>query len=273
MEQLFIGKTVDDAKEQASQVFGVSKDEITFTVLEEPRKTLFGKLKGEAKVNAVYKVISKAQVAGNYIKGILKGLSENADIEITEGEESATIEIVGDTSGTIIGRRGETLDSLQYLASMVCNKSDKDYYRICVDSCGYRAKRKTTLEELAGKIAKTVIRTGRSSTLEPMNPYERRIIHSAISEIEGVASHSVGEEPFRKVVITSTKKPERREKRDFDKKDTDRRNFKNKDRPYTPSNKSIDFKTSFEKDYVKPVPKPKPEDTMDTELYGKINLD
>ncbi len=123
---------------------------------------------------------------------------------MTVTESGVTLTFDGDGSGTIIGRRGETLDALQYLASMVSNKGDKEYFRITIDSCGYREKRRKTLIELAKKISKSVLRTGRSTTLEPMNPYERRIIHSAVSEIEGVTSHSTGEEPYRKVIISST---------------------------------------------------------------------
>ena len=131
---------------------------------------------------------------------------------LTENEDGAVIDITGDTTGAVIGRRGETLDAIQYLASMAANRSDKEYYRITLDSCGYREKRKAILEDLARKISKSVLRTGRTSTLEPMNPYERRIIHAAVSEIEGVTSKSIGEEPYRKVVISSVNgRPERRQ--------------------------------------------------------------
>ena len=278
MRQEFIGKTVEDAKALAVKTFGVSKEKIEFTVIEEPKKGLFGKLKGEAKVAAEYE-LSKAAVAGNYIKDILSKMGIDSEISVTESEDGAQIEIIGDTTGTVIGRRGETLDAIQYLASMAANKNDKEYYRISVDSCGYREKRKAILEELAVKISKTVIRTGRTSTLEPMNPYERRIIHSAISNIEGVSSRSIGEEPYRKVVIASTnpvkERPQRfdkrDDKRDFKKPQPARRDdFKNKPRTGEVTSRSLDMmKTSFEKDYKKP----KPEDELiKGDLYGKIDV-
>lgn len=203
---------------------------------------------------------AKAEHARSYVASILRsmGLSDASTMTVTESGVTLTFD--GDGSGTIIGRRGETLDALQYLASMVSNKGDKDYFRITIDSCGYREKRRKTLIELAKKISKSVLRTGRSTTLEPMNPYERRIIHSAVSEIEGVTSHSTGEEPYRKVIISSTnprKSGERRGKNDRDRR---RRN------PEGP--RKLDLATSFEKDYKRP----KPEDELNAGLYGKIEF-
>ena len=122
---------------------------------------------------------------------------------VEQSPEGATITLKGADLGVIIGRRGATLDALQYLVSLCCNKLGGDYYRITVDCGNFREKREQTLKELAAKIARTVSKTGRSCTLEPMNPYERRIIHSVISETEGVTSKSIGEEPHRKVVISS----------------------------------------------------------------------
>ena len=126
-----------------------------------------------------------------------------AKFTVYQNETGAILNIDSNSNGTIIGRRGETLDAIQYLCSIIANKGDKDYFRITIDCLGYRSKRKETLEQLAVKVAKSVLRTGRSQPLEPMNPYERRVIHSAISEIEGVSSRSVGEEPYRKIIISS----------------------------------------------------------------------
>ena len=264
MTQIFTAKTVDEAKAEAVKAFGVDEAKITFEILEEPKKVLFVTT-GEAKVQATYEP-ERSEIAADYIRNILKGMGISAELTVEPSEEGCVIDITGDTSGTVIGRRGETLDAIQYLASMVCNRSDKDYYRITVDCCGYREKRKAILEELAVKISKTVLRTGRTTVLEPMNPYERRIIHSAVAEIEGVTSHSTGEEPYRKVVISSVNgRPERRQgsgkKGGYD---------KSRRRRDSQGHTSMDLmKTSFEKDYKKP----KPEDTMtDGELYGKIEL-
>ncbi len=267
IKNIFTAKSIEEAKAMAAQEFGAEESKITFTVIEEPKKGLFGKVKGEAKVEAVYE-LSKAQIAGNYIKGILENMEINSEISIEENDEGATIEILGDTTGAVIGRRGETLDAIQYLASMTANRGDKEYYRITVDCCGYREKRKAILEELAAKIAKTVLRTGRTSTLEPMNPYERRIIHSAVANIEGVVSKSIGEEPYRKVVISSTNPRPKKDFKDRDRGDRRRRRDKNPNE-YTP--RSMDMmKTSFEKDYKRP----KPEDSLlvEGDLYGKIDI-
>ncbi len=267
MKQVFTAKSIDEAKAMAVSEYGVEESRITFTVIEEPKKGLFGKIKGEAKVEAEYEP-SKAEIAADYIKSILKNMGFETDLNVTENEDGAVIEILGDTTGTIIGRRGETLDAIQYLASMTANKGDKEYYRISVDSCGYREKRKAILEDLAAKISKSVLKTGRTSSLEPMNPYERRIIHSAVANIEGVTSKSIGEEPYRKVVISSTNPRPKRDRNDhkggYSKGRGNRRNGDNQHR-------SLDMmKTSFEKEYKKP----KPEDSLlvEGDLYGKIDI-
>lgn len=273
-KQVFTAKSIEEAKAMAAQEFGTEESNIKFTVIEEPKKSLFGKLKGEAKVEAVFEQ-TKADIAAEYIKGILKNMDIDSTVSTTETEDGILIDILGDTTGAVIGRRGETLDAIQYLVSMAANRGDKEYVRITVDCCGYREKRKAILEELAEKIAKTVIRTGRTSTLEPMNPYERRIIHSAVANIEGVTSRSVGDEPFRKVVIASTNPRQRREKRDYGnrdggyKKDYERRPRRDKNpSEYTP--RSMDMmKTSFEKDYKRPKPE---DDLIEGDLYGKIDI-
>lgn len=213
-------------------------------------------------------IVPKVKIACDYITSILNAMSIDAKFVIYQNETGAVIDIESDNNGTIIGRRGETLDSLQYLCSIIANKGDKDYYRITIDCLGYRSKRKDTLQQLAKKVARTVLRTGRSQTLEPMNPYERRIIHSAVADIEGIASRSVGEEPYRKIVISSTNP----------KKNNNRRNGRRDDRKGKPGNRDrrrenfepreIDLSTSFEKDYKKP----KPEDSMEGGLYGKIEF-
>lgn len=348
MMEIFSAKTLDEAKELAVQSFGISKDLIDFQVLEEPKKSIFGRLKGEYKVKATYdaktvetvetivetpvqepiavptessvavdtvvteeqskpvenetvqqvasevsqdvktveateeeevptpeEVLEKAKVAQEYVASILEKMGIDTSSEIIQTENGAIIDFKGDGTGTIIGKRGETLDALQYLSAMICNKGEKGYFRITLDSCGYRAKRKVILEELAKKVSKNVLRTGRSQSLEPMNPYERRIIHSTISEIDGVTSRSIGEEPFRKVIISSTnpKKYSSGGNRKGGYNNRGKRGGNNKYRGnggrkknYQP--RSLDLKTSFEKDYRKP----KPEDNLKEGLYGKIEF-
>lgn len=178
----------------------------------------------EKKAMAEKKAISpeisakKLEAAQQYIRDILAAMDIHEVEQVVEqSPEGATITLKGADLGVIIGRRGETLDALQYLVSLCCNKLGGDYYRITVDCGNFREKREQTLKELAAKIARTVSKTGRSCTLEPMNPYERRIIHSVISETEGVTSKSIGEEPHRKVVISS-ENPRRNDRRRGDRR-------------------------------------------------------
>lgn len=229
--------------------------------------------------------LQKIEKAKAYLLSVLKEMEVEAELVVNAGADSAMIDIVSQNSGTVIGKRGETLDALQYLTFMIANRGDKEYYRIILNSANYRERRRKTLEELAAKIAKNVLRSGRQTTLEPMNPYERRIIHSAIAEIEGVSSRSVGEEPYRKVVISSTTKPQRRpgggrrnDRNDRgDRRGNDRggRRGSGRDRDRRRNNElpseriSMDsMKTSFEKDYKRP----KADDEINAGLYGKIEF-
>ena len=164
-----------------------------------------------AEEKRVYNLGNKPEVAAEYVKSILLAMElDQISVSHTVKDNVLNIKLEGDVSGAAIGRRGETLDALQYLAGLTANRGEGDYMRIVLDSGNYRDKRRGTLEQLAKKLANGVIKTGRSTTLEPMNPYERRIIHSTIAEIKGVTSASTGEEPNRCVVISSTEpKPQR----------------------------------------------------------------
>ncbi len=255
MTKTFTAETIDDAKALAEAEFGVSQDQIQFVILEEPKKSLFGKIKGEAKVEATFEE-SKPQLAARYIKNVFSKMGYEVSIDIKEDVDGAVLDISGDNVEEIIGKKGEVLDSLQYLSSLVCNRIDREYYRISTDCNGFRERRKAQLERLARKIGNNVKRNGRTTALEPMNPYERRIIHSVITDIEGVTSHSKGEDPYRKVIISSTEK-----------KRFDNRGRKNNRRSY--NKKGYDIVSSFEKEYKKP----KPEDEMGSSgLYTKIDL-
>ena len=158
-----------------------------------------------AEEKRVYNIGDKDKIAVAYVADILKAMGlDQISLSHTVRDNVVNIKLEGDVSGAAIGRRGETLDAMQYLAGLAANREDGDYVRIVLDSGNYRDKRRTTLEQLAKKLANSVIKSGRSTTLEPMNPYERRIIHATISDINGVTSSSIGEEPNRRVVISST---------------------------------------------------------------------
>lgn len=239
---------VDEIKEEKAPETEKSDDE------EEYSLDKFTLIEDESQLHP------KAKIAFDYIKGIIAAMDIKAEYKIYQNENGAVINIDSDSNGTIIGRRGDTLDAVQYLSSMIANKGDKEYFRITIDCFGYREKRKATLQQLAEKVAKSVLRTGRSQPLEPMNPYERRVIHSAISKIDGVSSRSVGDEPYRKIIISSVNG--RRNGNDK-RRGGGRKNF---DRQH--ESKKIDLSTSFEKDYKRP----KPEDTIEGGLYGKIEF-
>ena len=195
--------TIEEAKAAAVAALGVTEDKVAFEVLQEPKAKTLGLFGGcDAIVRATVTDITPADAAVAYLKDIMAAF-DRSDVEITatETENGCTINIEGEHLGFIIGRRGDTLDALQYLASLVANRQGEAYYRVTLDVGNYREKRQKALIDLAKRIAGQVVKNHRRSTLEPMSPYERRIIHTAIQEVEGVTSWSVGSEPNRRVVI------------------------------------------------------------------------
>jgi spoIIIJ-associated protein len=139
--------------------------------------------------------------ASVFLKDIIEKMGLTVDVNVFKNDECVYIEIEGPDSRTMIGKRGQTLDSIQYLTNLVMNKEREDYQRVIIDVEGYRSRREKTLERLTVKLAKKVQKTGKSVRLEPMNPYERKVIHSTVQNISGVETHSEGEEPYRRVVI------------------------------------------------------------------------
>jgi len=203
-EQIETGKTVELAVEAACQKLEISVDEAQYEILELPKKGFLGFGASPAKVR-VYIEYTKSGRAVEYLQDVLGAMGfNNVNIDVKEEENGAVLTLDGEGLGVIIGRRGETLDALQYLAGLVANKIEGDYYRITLDSGNYREKREKTLEALAKKLALNAVKTGKSSTLEPMNPYERRIIHAAVQQVQGATSTSIGDEPNRRIVISST---------------------------------------------------------------------
>ena len=203
-EQIETGKTVELAVEAACRKLEISRDEAQYEILEMPKKGFLGIGAAPAKVR-VYIEYTKAGRAVEYLQEVLRAMGfSGVEIDVKEEENGAVLTLSGEGLGVIIGRRGETLDALQYLAGLVANKMEGDYYRITLDSGNYREKREKTLEALAKKLALNAVKTGKSSTLEPMNPYERRIIHAAVQQVQGATSTSIGDEPNRRIVISST---------------------------------------------------------------------
>lgn len=201
-EAIATGDTIEQAKEAACRELGVESYEAEFEVLQLPVKKTFGLFGGSpAKVRAFIRT-SPADAAVEYLRTILGHMGvTDVTFTVKEEENGALISISGENVGFIIGHRGETLDALQYLAGLVSNHVDNSYYRVTLDIGNYREKRRETLEVLGRKIAAKAVRTGRNTSLEPMNPYERRIIHTAVQTVEGAKSWSEGEDLGRHVVI------------------------------------------------------------------------
>ena len=199
-------KTVNDAITEACQKLGVTSDKLEYQVVEEGSNGFLGIGAKPAIIKAAVKcsIEDNAKIFLNDVFEAMK-LEVVVTVKYDEEERTMDIDLSGDEMGVLIGKRGQTLDSLQYLVSLVVNKDAENYIRVKVDTENYRQRRKDTLENLAKNISYKVKRTKRAVSLEPMNPYERRIIHSALQNDRYVSTHSEGEEPFRRVVVTLKK--------------------------------------------------------------------
>ena len=203
----FSAKTVEEAITNACEYFTATSDKLDYEVIEEGASGFLGIGAKQAVIRAKVKDEDVVSLARNFLNDIFASmhLAVNMDINFDDVEKEMSIDLNGDEMGVLIGKRGQTLDSLQYLTSLVVNKGVEEYIRVKIDTENYRARRKKTLENLAKNMAFKVKRTRRTVTLEPMNPYERRIIHSTLQDDKYVETHSEGEEPYRYVVITAKK--------------------------------------------------------------------
>ena len=195
--------SVEEAKALIAAELGAAEDAIEFEVVQEPGKKVLGLFGGDpAIVKGTVKSLSAAEAAEAYLRKVLAGLGvDDFTCEVTEQENGCIISLDGENLGFIIGRRGETLDALQYLTGLVANRADNAYYRVTLDIGNYRDKREQALVALARRLGAQTARTGRRNSLEPMNPYERRIIHTTVQQMEGVISWSVGSDDRRHVII------------------------------------------------------------------------
>ena len=202
-------KTVNEAITEACQKLGVTSDRLEYEVVEEGSNGFLGIGSKPAVIKATIKIteISLEDRAKVFLNDVFAAMDMEVVVNVVynEAEKVMDIDLSGDEMGVLIGKRGQTLDSLQYLVSLVVNKEESSYIRVKVDTENYRERRKDTLENLAKNIAYKVKRTKRSVSLEPMNPYERRIIHSALQNDKYVVTHSEGEEPFRRVIVSLKK--------------------------------------------------------------------
>ena len=204
-ELIVTAKTVDEAKEKAAAELGVAVENIEFTVLDEGKRGFLGIGATDAKVSATY-TLGGADIALAFIEQVISDMELNLTVAKKAGSnDDILITVDGEGAGLLIGHHGETLDSLQYLANLAANKKVKgekhDYVKITLDIEGYRAKREETLRALARRMAAKVVKYKKSVMLEPMNPYERRIIHSEVQHVAGVSTNSIGSENNRRVVM------------------------------------------------------------------------
>ncbi len=233
---LITGKNIDEARKNAAAQLGADVDEIMYEVLENATSGFFGiitkpckiaawiegdeeeiveapkpvETKKEEKPKKKERAIAQDKTEGEklakeFLSTTLSQMGIEAELEFTQTEDALEIVVSGENMGRVIGKRGETLDALQYLTSLVVNKDKEEYIRINLDSENYRAKRTLALEKLADKVADKVIRNKRNLTLEPMNAFERRVIHSRLQGNEKLTTYSIGEEPSRRIVVSLAK--------------------------------------------------------------------
>ena len=195
-------KTVEDAIAAALKELGASREEVDITVIEEGSKGFLGMFGGKDAVVLVKKNFNPEKEAESFLREVFLSMGLIVKIKTELKEKHLLVELTGDDMGILIGKRGQTLDALQYLVNLVVNKKSPYYISVMLDTENYRQRRKETLESLAFNLAKKVKHTKRNVVLEPMNPYERRIIHSALQNDRFVTTFSEGEEPYRNVVIT-----------------------------------------------------------------------
>lgn len=202
----FTGKSIDDALTEALVQMEITSDQVEYEVIEQEKNGFIG-LFSKPAVIRVRKKQQTVDIVYDFLKKTFAAMNIDVEIshEMDEEENIMNIELKGSDMGMLIGKRGQTLDSLQYLTSLVANKKTEKYLKIKIDTENYRQRRKETIENLAKNMASKVKKTGRPAFLEPMNPYERRIIHATLQSDKYVDTHSEGEEPHRKVVITLNK--------------------------------------------------------------------
>jgi spoIIIJ-associated protein len=195
------GKTVDEAITEALIELRTTSDQVEIEIIDKGASGLLGIFSSKMAKVKVTKKMNINDIAVNFLEDVFSKMKMDVNIDIKlDKNNNMNIELSGDNMGVLIGKRGQTLDSLQYLISLVVNKNSDQYVRIKLDTENYRDRRRETLENLASNIAYKVRKTGKKFTLEPMNPYERRIIHSTLQNNKYVKTHSEGE-PYRKVII------------------------------------------------------------------------
>ena len=216
MENIFTGKTVEEAVKVGLETLGVKESDVTVEVLDEGKKRLIGSKPAQVKLTVIERTDGERAV--EFLEGLFPLIGEEVHAELKGEDEKIVIVLTATSAKNIIGRRGEVIDAVQTLAGAVANIGRKDYKRVVVDCENYREDREETLKRVANKLAAKAVRLGKRVRLEPMNPYERRIIHSALVDNPDVTTKSEGKEPARFVVIIP------KNMRTYDKRDRNGRN-------------------------------------------------
>ncbi|WP_455721440.1 RNA-binding cell elongation regulator Jag/EloR [Agathobacter sp.] len=200
-------KTVDDALTEASIKLGTTSENLEYEVIDKGSTGFLGIGSRNAVIKVKKAVKSVEDEIREFLDSVFKAMNLEVEIiiKVDEDNKNVDVELKGSEMGVLIGKRGQTLDSLQYLTNLAINKQSENYYKVKIDTEDYRKRRKETLENLAKNIAYKVKRTKRPVSLEPMNPFERRVIHSALQNDRFVTTHSEGDEPYRHVVVTLKK--------------------------------------------------------------------
>lgn len=196
------GKTIDSAIETALSQLGVSRDDVEIEIIENPAKGVLG-IFGQKDAKILVKVKESPEITmAEFVETILTKMGIEAKVAAAIDGSRITLDVSGPDMGIVIGRRGETLDALQQIAQLYVNRIYEEYYKICIDTENYRAKREEALIILAKGLAKKVLKTRKEVALEPMKAYERRIIHTTLQDYNRISTHSIGEEPNRRLVVS-----------------------------------------------------------------------
>lgn len=200
------GKTIDEAIAAGLEMLGgIDRDLVSVEVLENPKSGFLGIGSTPAKVSLSIEEAEAATSVEDFLATMLQKMGADAKVDSKMTEEgNIAIELSGENMGMLIGRRGETLDAIQHIANLVANKGRDEHVRVMIDTENYRSKRAETLENLAKKVAGQVLKYKRNKVLEPMNAYERHVIHAALQDVDNVSTSSTGVEPNRRVVINYT---------------------------------------------------------------------
>ncbi len=230
-------KSVDEAVSSALLELGAEKDDVDIEIIDEGAKGFLGLGAKDAVVEVSVNDVP-AFAAKQFLSRLLHAMDLEVDINIKREDNLMTIDLNGENMGIVIGKRGDTLDSLQYLVSLVVNQETDEYIKVTIDTENYRAKRAEALTALSQRLAEKVARTGKKFTLEPMNPYERRIIHANLQDNDQVTTFSIGEDPYRRVVIAPKNRPQQR-RRNFNRRPSQQAQKPKKQQPQKPLDPSI----------------------------------